>query len=44
MKYKYVVIKREYGSGGTGIGKLISEKTGIPCYGSEILEDVSKKL
>ena len=44
MRYKYVVIEREYGSGGTGIGKLLSEKTGIPCYGSEILENVSKSL
>ena len=41
MRYKYVVIEREYGSGGTGIGKLLSEKTGIPCYGSEILENVN---
>ena len=41
MRYKYVVIEREYGSGGTGIGKLLSEKTGIPCYGSEILKNVN---
>lgn len=44
MKYRYVVIEREYGSGGTGIGKKLSEKTGIPCYGSEILKGVSEKL
>lgn len=44
MKYKYVVIEREYGSGGTGIGKLLSEKTGIPCYGVEILEAVSQNM
>ncbi|MBD5534017.1 MAG: cytidylate kinase-like family protein [Lachnospiraceae bacterium] len=44
MKYRYVVIEREYGSGGTGIGQLLSEKTGIPCYGSEILKGVSEKL
>lgn len=44
MKYKYVVIEREYGSGGTEIGKLLSEMTGIPCYGAEILEAVSKKM
>ena len=44
MKYDYVVIEREYGSGGTGIGKTLSEKTNIPCYGSEILEGVSEKL
>lgn len=39
-----MAIEREYGSGGTGIGKLLSEKTGIPYYGSKILEDVSKQL
>lgn len=42
--YDYVVIEREYGSGGTAIGKLLSENTNIPCYGSEILERVSAKL
>lgn len=44
MKYKYVVIEREYGSGGTEIGKLLSERTNIPCYGSEIIERVSELL
>ncbi len=44
MKYRYVVIERQYGSGGTEIGRMLSELTGIPCYGAEILESVSKKL
>lgn len=44
MRYDYVVIEREYGSGGTEIGKILSEKMNIPCYGSEILEGVSEKL
>lgn len=44
MKYDYIVIEREYGSGGTGIGKALSEKINIPCYGTEILEGVSEKL
>ena len=44
MRYDYIVIEREYGSGGTGIGSLLSEKLGIPCYGSEILEGVSERL
>lgn len=44
MKYDYIVIEREYGSGGTEIGKALSERINIPCYGSEILEGVSKKL
>lgn len=44
MKYRYITIEREYGSGGTLIGKRLSEKSGIPCYGKEILEAVSKKV
>lgn len=43
MKTRFITIEREYGSGGTMIGRLLSEKTGIPCYGREILEAVSKK-
>lgn len=44
MKYHYVAIEREYGSAGTEIGKKLSEISGIPCYGIEILEQVSEKL
>lgn len=44
MRYDYIVIEREYGSGGTGIGQMLSDKIGIPCYGSEILEGVSERL
>ena len=44
MKYKYIVIEREYGSGGTEIGRKLSEATGIPCYGAEIPEEVSRKM
>ena len=44
MRYDYIVIEREYGSGGTEIGKVLSEKINIPCYGSEILDGVSEKL
>ena len=40
---RYITIEREYGSGGTKIAKLLSEATGIPCYGREILEAVSEK-
>lgn len=42
MKAKYITIEREYGSGGTTIGRLLSEETGVPCYGREILEAVAK--
>ncbi len=43
MKAKFITIEREYGSGGTKVARLLAERTGIPCYGQEILEGVSKK-
>ena len=43
MKFKYITIEREYGSGATEIAKRLSEETGIPCYGREIIEIVSEK-
>lgn len=42
MKYNYITIEREYGSGGSSIARILSEQTGIPCYGGEILEKVSQ--
>lgn len=42
MKIGYITIEREYGSGGTEIARRLSAETGIPCYGQEILELVSK--
>ena len=44
MKYHYVAFEREYGSGGTGIGQRLSELSGLPCHGSDILERVSQVL
>lgn len=44
MNIRYITIEREYGSGGTEIGRRLSEETGIPCYGKEITEAVSEKL
>lgn len=44
MKYSYVTIEREYGSGGTEIGKLLAAECGIAFYGREILEEVAKRL
>ena len=41
MKYNYIAIEREYGSGGTKIARQLSKECGIPCYGREILEIVS---
>lgn len=42
MKNKYITIEREYGSGGTKIAQLLAKELGLPCYGKEILEKVSK--
>jgi cytidylate kinase len=44
MKIKYLVIEREYGSGGTKIAQLAAKNLGIPCYGKQIIENVSEKL
>ena len=43
MKCNYITIEREYGSGGTKIARRLAEECGIPCYGQEILEAVSRK-
>lgn len=44
MKFKYITIEREYGSGGTAIGRRLAEECSISCYGREILEETSKKV
>ncbi len=44
MKYKYIAIEREYGSGGTEIGRRLAEECGIKCYGEEIPESVAEKM
>lgn len=41
--YSYIVIEREYGSAGTEIAGKLAEKCNIPCYGREILEELSKR-
>ena len=38
-----ITISREYGSGGRFVGKLVSEKLGIPFYDKEIIDLASKK-
>ena len=43
MKFRYITLEREYGSGGTKIGRELSKVSGVPCYGREILEAVAKK-
>ena len=44
MRYRYLTIEREYGSGGTEIAKALSEALQIPCYGHEILELTCERL
>ncbi|MGI6070061.1 MAG: AAA family ATPase [Blautia sp.] len=44
MAYRYVVIEREYGSGGTGIGRRLAAEMGWECYGREILEMASQEM
>ena len=41
MKYKYITIEREYGSGGTQIAEETAKRCKIPCYGREILKAVA---
>ena len=43
MKFNYVTIEREYGSGGTFVARKLAEECGIACYGRGILEEVSKE-
>ena len=43
MRTSFITIEREYGSGGTKIARLLAGRTGVPCYGPEILEQVSGK-
>lgn len=41
MKYRYITIEREYGSGGTQIARELAKRCGMPCYGHEIIEAVA---
>lgn len=38
-----IVINREYGSGGREIGRLVSERTGMPFYDSRILQEAASR-
>lgn len=44
MKHPIITIEREYGSGGSVIGKEVAEKLGIPFYNHEILEMAAERL
>ena len=43
MKNRVITISREFGSGGCTIGKKVAEKLGIPCYDSEIIQEMAKE-
>ena len=42
-KIAIITIEREYASGGSEIGKRVSQRLGIPVYGHEILEMAAKR-
>jgi len=44
MNYPIITIEREYGSGGSVVGKMVAEKLGIPFYNHEILEMAAERL
>ncbi|WP_297957773.1 AAA family ATPase [uncultured Ruminococcus sp.] len=43
MKKTIITIERQYGSGGSIIGKLAADKLGINCYNRQILEMTAEK-
>ncbi len=44
MKFPIITIEREYGSGGSVVGKLVADQLGIPFYNHEILEMAAERL
>ena len=43
MKNRVITISREFSSSGRTIGKKVAEKLGIPCYDSEIIQEMAKE-
>lgn len=41
MKKNIITISREFGSGGRTIGRLVSEKLGIPFYDKELVDQIA---
>lgn len=44
MNYPIITIEREYGSGGSIVGKQVAKTLGIPYYNHEILEMAAERL
>lgn len=43
MTHKIITISREFGSGGRTIGKEVAKRLGIPCYDSELIQQIALK-
>ena len=43
MANRIITISRQFGSGGRTIGRLLSEKLGIPCYDNELIEKLAQE-
>lgn len=43
MKKRIITIERQYGSGGSAIGKLTAQKLGINCYNRQILDMTAER-
>lgn len=43
MKKRIITIERQYGSGGSIIGRLTAEKLGLNCYNRQILEMTAQR-
>ncbi len=43
MMNRIITISREFGSGGRTIGKRAAERLGIPCYDSELIQEMVKE-
>lgn len=43
MKNRVITISREFGSGGRTIGKRVAEKLGIPCYDSDLIQQIAQE-
>ncbi len=43
MSNRIITISREFGSGGRTIGKRVSERLGIPCYDSELIQRIASE-
>lgn len=43
MKNRVITISREFGSGGRTIGKRVAKKLGIPCYDSDLIQQIAQE-